>query len=81
MRRRISKPCVRKGARRCTGSISSAAERISIPFAAFGYGLQPQLPFTWEAFEQLVVVVEGGFLPPGAGTQRAVSAPTEITKS
>ncbi len=50
-------------------------------FAAFGYGLQPQLPFAWAAFEQLVAIVEGGFLPPGAGTQRAVSAPAEIAKT
>ncbi len=48
------------------------------PFAAFGYGLQPQLPFAWAAFEQLVAIVESGYLPPGAGTQRAVSTPAEI---
>ncbi len=50
-------------------------------FAAFGYGLQPQLPFAWAAFEQLVAIVEGGFLPSGAGTQRAVRVPAEIAKS
>ena len=50
-------------------------------FAAFGYDLQPQLPFAWAAFDQLLAIVEDGFLPPSAGTQRAVSAPAEIAKS
>jgi hypothetical protein len=48
------------------------------PFAAFGYGLQPQLPFAWAAFAQLVAIVEGGFQPSGAGTQRTVKTPAEI---
>ena len=47
-------------------------------FAAFGYGLQPQLPFAWAAFEQLVAIVEDGARPPGAGTQQIVSAPDQI---
>lgn len=47
-------------------------------FAPFGYGLQPQLPFAWRAFDQLVAIVEHGANPPGAGTQRTVSKPEEI---
>ncbi len=43
-----------------------------------GYGLQPQLPFAWAAFEQLVAIVERGARPAGAGTQRAVATPAEI---
>lgn len=50
-------------------------------FAAFGYDLQPQLPFAWAAFDQLVAIVEYGLLPPGAGTQTVVSEPTQITKT
>ncbi|MGP6157425.1 MAG: hypothetical protein ACLPYS_07960 [Vulcanimicrobiaceae bacterium] len=50
-------------------------------FAAFGYGLQPQLPFAWAAFEQLVAIVERDFNPAGAGTQRAVDSPSEIPSS
>jgi pimeloyl-ACP methyl ester carboxylesterase len=47
-------------------------------FAPFGYGLQAQLPFAWAAFNQLVNLVEHGVAPPGAGTQIAVSQPTQI---
>jgi hypothetical protein len=50
-------------------------------FAEFGYGLQPQLPFAWAAFDQLVAIVERNFIPPGAGTQRLVSTPGEIPTS
>jgi hypothetical protein len=50
-------------------------------FAEFGYGLQPQLPFAWAAFNQLVAIVEQDFVPPGAGIQRSVSAPGEIRTS
>jgi pimeloyl-ACP methyl ester carboxylesterase len=48
-------------------------------FAAFGYGLTPQLPFAWAAFEQLVAIVERGYAPPSPGTQRPVSAPSQIS--
>lgn len=47
-------------------------------FAPFGYGLQPQLPFAWAAFEQLVAVVERGAHPAGAGTARVVRTPSDI---
>jgi len=47
-------------------------------FAKFGYGLQPQLPFAWAAFNQLVAVVERGFAPPGAGSQQTVATPDGI---
>lgn len=47
-------------------------------FAKFGYGLQPQLPFAWAAFNQLVAVVERGFAPPGAGSQQTVATPAGI---
>jgi len=50
-------------------------------YAAFGYGLQPQLPFAWAAFEQLVAIVERDFRPAGAGVQRTVSAPAEIERA
>jgi hypothetical protein len=50
-------------------------------YAAFGYGLQPQLPFAWAAFEQLVAIVERDFRPAGAGVQRMVSAPAEIERA
>jgi hypothetical protein len=45
---------------------------------AWGYGLQPQLPFAWAAFNQLVAVVEKGATPAGAGTQQVVSSPAQI---
>lgn len=47
-------------------------------FAAFGYGLRAQYPFACAAFEQLVAIVERGFRPPGAGTPRTVTDPSEI---
>lgn len=48
-------------------------------FAAFpGYGLQPQLPFAWAAFNELVSIVERGVKPAGAGTQQTVSTPSQI---
>jgi hypothetical protein len=47
-------------------------------FVPLGYGLQPQLPFAWAAFEQLVGIVERGARPAGAGTQRTVTMPAEI---
>ena len=50
-------------------------------FAPLGYGLQPQLPFAWAAFNQLVAIVEGGARPAGAGTAQTVSAPTQIRTS
>jgi hypothetical protein len=45
---------------------------------AWGYGLQPQLPFAWAAFNQLVAIVEKGASPGGAGTQQTVASPTQI---
>jgi hypothetical protein len=47
-------------------------------YSSFGYDLQPQLPFVWRAFERLEEIVEGGRLPPGAGTARAVRVPEEL---
>ncbi|MBD5654892.1 MAG: hypothetical protein IAI50_06890 [Candidatus Eremiobacteraeota bacterium] len=47
-------------------------------YAAFGWGLRPQLPFVWAAFDRLVALVADGVRPPGAGTVRRVSAPDEI---
>ncbi len=44
----------------------------------WGYGLQPQLPFAWAAFAELVNVVEHGAKPAGAGTQQTVSQPDQI---
>ncbi len=48
-------------------------------FTGFGYGLQPQLPFAWAAFDQLVAIAERGYQVPGAGTARTVKSPAEIT--
>ncbi len=48
---------------------------------AWGYGLQPQLPFAWAAFNQLVAIVERGFTPPGSATQQPVSNPSQIISS
>jgi pimeloyl-ACP methyl ester carboxylesterase len=47
-------------------------------FPAFGWNLQPQLPFAWAAFEQLVRIVELGEQPGGAGAVRPVASPAEI---
>lgn len=47
-------------------------------YAAFGYGLQSQVPFVRQAFDRLVEIVEHGRLPPGAGTSRVVNVPQEI---
>jgi alpha-beta hydrolase superfamily lysophospholipase len=48
-------------------------------FAAFGWQLQPQLPFAWAAFERLERLVEHGELPAGAGSARQVGEPREIS--
>jgi pimeloyl-ACP methyl ester carboxylesterase len=48
------------------------------PLVDFGYGLRAQAPFAWAAFDQLAAVVERGVQAPGAGTQRIVTAPTDI---
>jgi hypothetical protein len=45
--------------------------------AGAGYGLQPQLPFAWAAFERLVRTVEQGDVT-DLGTTRTVSAPSDI---
>jgi len=47
-------------------------------YASFGYGLRPQLPFVWRAFDQLVRIVVEGERPAGAGTVRTVRDPAEI---
>ena len=47
-------------------------------FSPLGYGLQPQLPFAWSAFYQLVAIVEKGYQPPGAGSSQPVSTPSQI---
>jgi pimeloyl-ACP methyl ester carboxylesterase len=47
-------------------------------FAPLGYGLQPQLPFAWAAFNQMVAIVENGYKPAGSGTAQPVSSPTQI---
>jgi hypothetical protein len=49
--------------------------------APLGYGLQPQLPFAWAAFGQLVAIVERGLRPVGAGTAQSVSTPSQILDS
>lgn len=46
-------------------------------FVAFGYGLRPQLPFAWAAFERLIKIVENGDAA-GAGAIRTVASPAEI---
>lgn len=48
-------------------------------YAGLGYGLQPQLPFVWRAFEQLVRIVVDGNKPPGAGLTREVGTPNEVS--
>ena len=47
-------------------------------FAAFGYGLQPQVPFAWRAFDQLVDTVEKKAVVAGAGSSIAVATPSDI---
>ena len=47
-------------------------------YAAFGYGLQAQLPFVWKAFDRLVAIVEDGARPAGAGTSRSVRSPDDL---
>jgi hypothetical protein len=47
-------------------------------YAALGFGLQPQLPFVWRAFDQLVRIVVDDENPPGAGSARLVRDPGEI---
>jgi hypothetical protein len=47
-------------------------------FCAYGYGLQPQLPFVWAAFAQLERIVRDGHDAPGAGLCRLVRSPEEI---
>jgi hypothetical protein len=49
-------------------------------FAAFGYGLQPQLPFAWAAFDQLVATVERGFQAEGEGLTIVVDSSTQIPR-
>jgi alpha-beta hydrolase superfamily lysophospholipase len=46
-------------------------------FVAFGYGMQPQAPFAWAAFDRLVRTVEGG-VALGNGAIRSVHHPWQI---
>jgi len=48
------------------------------PFAAFGWGLQAQLPFARRAFDLLVDIVERDVRPGGAGVVRRVTSPDEM---
>lgn len=45
-------------------------------FAGFGYGIKPQLPFAWAAFERLVRIVEFG--APAHVPTRTVHKPSDI---
>ncbi|MGB8267985.1 MAG: hypothetical protein WCE44_16810 [Candidatus Velthaea sp.] len=47
------------------------------PLAAFGYGLRPQLPFAWAAYDRLVRTVESGDTS-GTGTIVTVSNPAHL---
>jgi hypothetical protein len=48
-------------------------------FTVFGYtGLQPNLPFAWRAFDELVDIVEHSASVPGAGTAVTVNQPADI---
>lgn len=47
-------------------------------YVAYGYGLQPQLPFAWAAFEQLERVVESGSQLAGTDRVQRVTRPGEI---
>ena len=47
-------------------------------YATFGYGLQPMLPFVWQAFEMLEAIVERGERPRGAGSARSVSGLADL---
>jgi hypothetical protein len=47
-------------------------------FAAFGWGLQPQLPFVRRGFRLLTGIVERGERPAGAGTKRRVHTPDDV---
>jgi hypothetical protein len=47
-------------------------------YVAFGWNLRAQAPFAWAAFDRLVDIVENGATPPGAGTARAISSPSEM---
>jgi hypothetical protein len=47
-------------------------------YAAWGWDLQPQLPFVWAAFDRLVAIVADGARPPGAGTARHVTSLAEF---
>ncbi len=47
-------------------------------FAAFGYGIVPQLPYAYAAFEQLVAVVEEGYASPAFGTLCIADSPETL---
>lgn len=47
-------------------------------YAGFGYGVAPQLPFVWRAFERLIAAVEARESLPGGGTVRVVDTPDDI---
>jgi hypothetical protein len=67
-----------KGSRYWQYLVSGGTHVDTFAAASNGYPLQPQLPFAWAAFKQLVNLVEGGVTPPGAGTQQTVHVPTDI---
>lgn len=47
-------------------------------YAGYGWGLQPQLPFVWRAFDQLVALVEDGVPLARAGKLVNVSTPAQM---
>ncbi len=49
-------------------------------YVAFGYGLQPMVPFVWAALERLERIVEEGAGAAGTGTVRAIEHPGEIAQ-
>jgi hypothetical protein len=70
-----------KGARYWQYLVQGGTHVDTFANPAWGYGLQTQLPFAWAAFNQLVAIVEGGFVPPGPGTQHPVSTPSQIASA
>jgi hypothetical protein len=50
-------------------------------FAAFGYGIEPLLPYAHAAFEQLVAIVERGHVSSARGTTLVVNSPTAIAST
>jgi hypothetical protein len=48
-------------------------------FAAFGYEIEPQLPYAWAALDHLVAIVEHGDVSPARGTALVANRPADIT--